>query len=871
MTRRLVRAGIAALLLCLAAPAVAKEPSERLKELQEVGTTQYRAGATRAALATAREVLALTIEEFGPNDEKTGIQTYGVAFLAEAVGDWPLAERYYRETVRIRDAVYGVDSPASTMAMERLGAVLIKTGRPAEAEPLFERVVTLRKDLLGEHAFSATAYAGLADARFARGDTSAALPLYRKAVTLLTTQNTAQALAQLTTENDIKSKRDVFIGLSRAVSAERRRSGDSAALTDESFTAGQLAWATSAASALTKMTARLKAGETELGRAMRTLQTLTDRIVALHEEDTKAITERLKVQQADPAYSAALEAFQKVSVEQSRVNAPAIKRQRELIDKFQALLARCPPGEAKAGCASSDKDREAITAEMGRLATETSKGSGKIMELSNALQAADARLPGHAAFEAARNARLAESQRLETERTAHRAAIVAKFPDYMSLSEPRPLSIAAVQALLGADEALVAMLTGSERGFVWVVTRERTEWAEVDAGEAALSADVTALRRGLDPFLIEDDAQKGITSGFDLARAHKLYTLLLEPFARTLAGKRHLILVPTGPLTSLPFQVLLTAPPPDATGGEAMRAAQWLIRRHALSVLPSVQSLSALRKLAGNGAAPNPFFGMGDPVLTGPPPSPAEKRGAARMAGVQRAGLYRNGLADVRLLRQLEPLPDTADELRAVALTLRAPPSAVSLREAATEARLKATPLNYYRVLHFATHGLVAGDLDGVDEPALVLTPPAVATEADDGLLTASEIATLRLDADWVVLSACNTAAGGTVGADALSGLARAFFFAGARAMLVSHWSVYSQAAVQLTTRTFANLSADRGMGRAEAFRRAMLTVIDEGQPPAYWAPFVVVGEGGTASVGGVGARGAVGGVGGAGGTGPAR
>jgi CHAT domain-containing protein len=158
---------------------------------------------------------------------------------------------------------------------------------------------------------------------------------------------------------------------------------------------------------------------------------------------------------------------------------------------------------------------------------------------------------------------------------------------------------------------------------------------------------------------------------------------------------------------------------------------------------------------------------------------------------------------------------------------------------------LKSMPLKEYRILQFATHGLVAGDLNGLAEPALVLTPPAKATEEDDGLLTASEIAGLNLDADWVVLSACNTAAGNKVGADALSGLARAFFFAGARAMLVSHWSVYSQAAVELTTRTFRNLAKAPATGRAEAFRQAMLTLINEGRPPSYWAPFVVVGEGG--------------------------
>ena len=193
------------------------------------------------------------------------------------------------------------------------------------------------------------------------------------------------------------------------------------------------------------------------------------------------------------------------------------------------------------------------------------------------------------------------------------------------------------------------------------------------------------------------------------------------------------------------------------------------------------------------------------------------------------------------------PLPETADELLTIGKILGAPPNAIILREAASEKRVKEAALTEYRIIQFATHGLVAGDLSGLSEPALVLTPPAVPTEADDGLLTASEIAALKLNADWVVLSACNTAAGGAQGAEALSGLARAFFYAGARAMLVSHWAVYSQAATELTTTTFAALSADAKAGRAEAFRRAMLGLIAKGKSPSHWAPFVIVGEGGAA------------------------
>ena len=134
-------------------------------------------------------------------------------------------------------------------------------------------------------------------------------------------------------------------------------------------------------------------------------------------------------------------------------------------------------------------------------------------------------------------------------------------------------------------------------------------------------------------------------------------------------------------------------------------------------------------------------------------------------------------------------------------------------------------------------------------EPSLALTVPQQPNDFDDGLLTASEVAQLKLNADWVVLSACNTIAGDKPGAEALSGLARAFFYAGARALLVSHWSVASDAATRLTTATFNILKADPKLGRAEALRRAMLAYLsDPSQPrnayPAIWGPFSIIGEG---------------------------
>jgi CHAT domain-containing protein len=173
----------------------------------------------------------------------------------------------------------------------------------------------------------------------------------------------------------------------------------------------------------------------------------------------------------------------------------------------------------------------------------------------------------------------------------------------------------------------------------------------------------------------------------------------------------------------------------------------------------------------------------------------------------------------------------------------------------ATEAKIKSLStsgtLKSYRVLHFATHGLIAGETQMLTanqaEPALLLTPPEVATEKDDGLLTASEVAKLVIDADWVILSACNTAAGdGASNAEALSGLASAFLYAGGRSLLVSHWYVNSQAAVQLITQTVGILAQQPALSRSEAMRRSMTSHIRAGGPqshPSYWAPFIIIGH----------------------------
>jgi len=195
----------------------------------------------------------------------------------------------------------------------------------------------------------------------------------------------------------------------------------------------------------------------------------------------------------------------------------------------------------------------------------------------------------------------------------------------------------------------------------------------------------------------------------------------------------------------------------------------------------------------------------------------------------------------------LPPLKDTADELHAVAQKLGALPADIHLGKDASETTLKQVRLSDYRIIYFATHGLVAGDVKGLAEPSLALSIPLQPSTLDDGLLTAIEVAQLKLNADWIVLSACNTAAGDKPGAEALSGLGRGFFYAGAKALLVSHWAVASDAATRLTISTFELIKNDPSLGKAEALRRAMLSYLNDTRQslnayPAFWAPFEIVG-----------------------------
>ena len=373
--------------------------------------------------------------------------------------------------------------------------------------------------------------------------------------------------------------------------------------------------------------------------------------------------------------------------------------------------------------------------------------------------------------------------------------------------------------------------------------------AVVDIPNTAIAEIVVKLRKALDPSAVDIRQQPS----FDFVSAHDLYKKLLEPVAAGWADAQELLIVPHGRLSELPFSVLVTGPYQASRSDIAFAnhaEAPWLIKRAAISYLPSVAGLAALRRGATQ-AAERRFIGFGDPVFAAVKPS--EAVGEISSRGFNREHLStREGDGQ---LESLPPLPDTAQEVSEIAKILQADESRdIHLGRSASENRVKTSELSKYRTVMFATHGLVPGDLINLTQPALALSNPKIVEENEDGLLMLTEILGLKLQAEWVVLSACNTASADGEASEAVSGLGRAFFFAGAKALLVSHWPVETVSARLLTTELFKRQTTDSKLGRAKAMREASLAVMKQSASgrsrpysyahPMFWAPFVVVGDG---------------------------
>jgi CHAT domain-containing protein/TPR repeat protein len=418
------------------------------------------------------------------------------------------------------------------------------------------------------------------------------------------------------------------------------------------------------------------------------------------------------------------------------------------------------------------------------------------------------------------------------------------FPTYYQLTHTHFLSIDDVQELLLPTEALILLVPDHifDKYLVFVVSQTDFKFYSTSESLGTIEALVRNIRSSTFDGTELDDLS---ALKFDFGSAQSLFDVLLQPAQPILEQVDSLLVVPQGAVASLPLHILIAESKWERflPFWERLRATHWIGRSFKVTNLPAVTSLSLFRsEVDDERTNVQPFVGFGDPALKG-------KQGHLR--GLEVVEVHDVSKVDLRKLSSLSELPETAEELKRIADYLDATPNSVFLREDATEAAVKSAALYQSNVIAFATHGLISDELNGLTEPALVMTPPRIATTFDDGLLTASEVAQLDLNADIVLLSACNTAAGNELGASGLSGLAGAFIYAGARSLLVTHWSVDSKATTKLTTGMFAAMASDPSIGRAEALQRSMLSMIeDEENPhfahPAFWAPFSLIGDGQT-------------------------
>jgi CHAT domain-containing protein/tetratricopeptide (TPR) repeat protein len=765
-----------------------EHPSVAIR-LNNLGGLLQAVNQLREAEPMFRRALAIDEKKLGPEHPNVALRLNNLAGLLQAMNQSREAEAMFRRALAIDEKSFGPWHPRVATRLNNLGQLLKATARLREAEPLLRRALAIDEKSFGPtHPDVGRDLNNLGLMRAELGDWAEAARLHRQAKPIMT------ANGNRTEDADLRLTRVALAAntwnLRASARAVYRANPETVAAREDAFEMAQWALQTGAADALSQMSVRFAKGTGPL--------------------------------------------------------ATLVRERQDIITRRQSETHRLDMATGRADANAADEAR------------------GIIGVLDTKLASVDAR-------------------------------ITTEFKEYAELANPKPLTIAATQALLEADEALVLFLDVPQFGklpeesLIWVVTKSEARWFRGELGTKRLAERVRTLRAGL-------DSSAGAARGdaepvrnfeavgnpksernflpFDLAVAHELYVSLFGPVADLIRGK-HLLVVPSGPLTSIPFHLLVTERPdkaiPDSV--EGYKEAAWLAKRNAITILPSVGSLQALRQLPPSRAR-EPYIAFGNPLLLGRSGNDKSAWGKQRCAQpaatrmAQAEGMARRGVSlraiDLVELRGQEPLPETADELCAVAGALGAlarQNDTVWLGERATERNLKRLSregkLARYKMLHFATHGLLAGESEAIlkakAEPALILTPPGDGTtaadlEEDDGVLTASEVAQLKLDADWIVLSACNTAAGDKGDAEALSGLARAFFYAKARALLVSHWPVNSDAAVKLTTRAFAELATNPQIGRAEALRRSMAELITKGAPreahPANWAPFVLVGEG---------------------------
>ncbi len=432
--------------------------------------------------------------------------------------------------------------------------------------------------------------------------------------------------------------------------------------------------------------------------------------------------------------------------------------------------------------------------------------------------------------------------RLEVLRDEWRVAkqkAAQKDPRYAEFMVPRRVTISDVQSGLDRDSALLEYVIGFENVAVWVITREGVRLHQLPArtkDAPVLEAFLKTLR---EPLMESGESSRHVALG------QQIYNALVAPLEPDIAGKSHLIIVPDGRLHYLPFEALISPTiSPEWAAGRGLAQVPYLVKRFRVSYVPSAAVLLAQRWLRGKqrDVAQLPLVAFGDPLV-----DPRVGTRTAELSG----GVGGNVVVRDADLRRLK---FASEEVLAIARIFGIPENSdhINLRERATIRRLHELDLTRYRIVHFAVHAVLGDEVAWATQPALVLSPVEQDVESN-GVLQFADILDLKLNADLVTLSACQTNLGELRDGEGLVGLTRAFMYAGAASVVVSLWKVEDQSTRLLMERFYWWLK--NGVAKAEALRRAKLEILEAETdlralgarqslaPPFFWAGFVLSGD----------------------------
>ena len=821
------------------------EHPDTATSLNNLGNMLWSEGRLAEAEPLFRRALAIREKVLGPDNPSTALAVNGLAAVLNDEGRYAEAEPLYRRALATTEKVDGPDHPDTAMVLTDLGSLLWDEGRHDEVEPLMRRALAIRQKALGQdHPDTAMSVNNLAFVLEAQGRHADAEALYRQALaidekalgpwhtdTALVMRSIGELLEDQNRPGEAEPQfRDAARIYDKALGPDHPDTADahqSLGLTEEEqskFAEAAADYRRACALRSSLAAAQGQIGEAATNAKVRSSRCSTRLALSLWGWSGlgggKAASERPEALKR--------EAF--VTAQRAALSAAG-----EAMARSAALAAA-----GSAGVGSEAAAYEAALVERDRLDQEFAKAAS---------EAGEGGVEHRARLAKARDDALARIAALSGE-------LKAKAPRYWDFRAPQPIDVAALQttsgpdaALLGDGEALLVFMVppGKDQGLVFAVSKTKADWARISMTGDELEARVAAVRKPIERRYTAFNRK----ASFDLYQA-----LLGDPAIQgVIKDKPLLLMVPAGPLTSLPPGLLVTAPPEGGTAGDAdqnvLRATPWLLRSKAVALLPAVSSLRTLRQLtpADRAVTSDPLLAFADPDFGGGEEAPiGATADAAPLTPRGAAAYYQDGHPMRAALSGLPRLPGTRVEGEALEAALGGRPGSLLTGAQASKAELMARNadgrLAQVRVLEFATHGLVAGAASWLAEPALAL---AAGPKPEDELLLASEASTLRLNADWVLLSACNTASPDAPEAEGISGLSRAFFFAGARTLLVSHWPVRDDVASRLIPAILLAQRDTRGLGRAEALRRASLAILDDptlhGANPSAWAPFSLIGE----------------------------